>query len=116
MKFGGHDMEMTRGQIQDLLTRFATQRPAYLEALERNPREVIYRQLGIQIPGYKRVQVVRETADQVYVVLPHVVDAGDELSDADLEAVAGGNELVKEASCGGGGTFQTVKSMEVSIG
>jgi hypothetical protein len=46
----------------------------------------------------------------------HVVESGAELSDADLEAVAGGHELVKEASCGGGGTFQTVKAMEVSIG
>ena len=109
-------MEMTRGEIQDLLVKFATEQPAYKDSLKKNPKEVIYKQFGIQIPGNTKVQVLQETADQVYVVLPHVVESGAELSDADLEAVAGGHTIVKEAECGGDGAFQTVNSFEATIG
>ena len=109
-------MEMTRGEIQDLLVKFAAEQPKYKDALSKNPKDVIYKQFGIQVPGNVKVQVLQETADQVYVVLPHVVAAGAELSDADLEAVAGGHTIVKEAECGGNGTFQTVNSFESSIG
>jgi hypothetical protein len=108
-------VEMTRAQIQDLLTKFAVEQPAYRAALERNPRDVIYRQFGIRVPASTKVAVLQEAADQFYVVLPYAVEAGAELCDADLEAVAGGNEVIKEASCSGG-TFNTVKAMEVSIG
>jgi hypothetical protein len=109
-------MEMTRGEIQDLLVKFAAEQPKYKDALKKNPKEVIYKQFGIQIPGNTKVSVLQEAADQIYVVLPHVVAAGDELSDADLEAVAGGHTIVKEAECGGDGTFQTVNSFEATIG
>ena len=109
-------MEMSRGEIQDLLVKFATEQPQYKNALKANPKDVIYKQFGIQVPGNVKVQVLQETADQVYVVLPHVVAAGAELSDADLEAVAGGHTIVKEAECGGDGTFQTVNSFESQIG
>ena len=109
-------MEMTRGEIQDLLVKFSVEQPKYKDALKKNPKDVIYKQFGIQIPGNTKVQVLQETADQVYVVLPHVVESGAELSDADLEAVAGGHTIVKEAECGGNGTFQTVNSFESSIG
>jgi hypothetical protein len=109
-------MDMTRGEIQDLLVKFAAEQPKYKDALKKNPKEVIYKQFGIQVPGNTKVQVLQESADQIYVVLPHVVESGAELSDADLEAVAGGHTIVKEAECGGDGTFQTVNSFEASIG
>ena len=80
-------MEMTRGEIQDLLVKFATEQPQYKDSLKKNPKEVIYKQFGIQVPGNVKVQVLQETADQVYVVLPHVVESGAELSDADLEKI-----------------------------
>jgi hypothetical protein len=109
-------MDMTRGEIQDLLVKFAAEQPAYRDSLKKNPKEVIYKQFGIQVPGNTKVSVLQESADQIYVVLPHVVESGAELSDADLEAVAGGHTIVKEAECGGDGTFQTVNSFESSIG
>ena len=42
------------------------------------------------MPAGINVTVVEETADTLYLVLPHTVAEGDELSDSDLEAVAGG--------------------------
>ena len=109
-------MDMTRGEIQDLLVKFAAEQPAYRDSLKKNPKDVIYKQFGIQVPGNTKVSVLQESADQIYVVLPHVVESGAELSDADLEAVAGGHTIVKEAECGGDGTFQTVNSFESTIG
>jgi len=44
------------------------------------------------------VKAVEETADQNYVVVPHVPKDGAELGDADLEKVAGGLGD-KEATC-----------------
>lgn len=108
-------MEMTRGEIQDLLVKFATEQPAYKAALEFDPKDIIYRQFGIEVPESIDVKVIQETADTVYVVLPHCVAQGEELSDADLESVAGGHTIVKDAECGGDGTFQTVNSFEASI-
>ena len=107
-------MEMTRGEIQDLLVKFSDESPEYRQALKDNAKDVIYKQFGIQI-GAANVKVLEETADTIYVVLPHSVESGDELSDADLEAVAGGSTIVKEATCDGDGTFQTVNSLEASV-
>ena len=102
-------MEMTRGEIQDLLVKFATEQPQYKDALKKNAKDVIYKQFGIQVPGNVKVNVLQESADQVYVVLPHVVESGAELSDADLETVAGGfKDITAECDVYGGSAVNTV--------
>jgi hypothetical protein len=108
-------MEMTRGEMQDLLVKFAMESPQYRQALLEKPREVVAAQFQIQIPAHVNLKVIEDTASTVHIVLPHVVKEGSELSDADLEAVAGGHTIVKEAECGGGGSLNTVISMEASL-
>lgn len=107
-------MEMTRGEMSDLLAKFASQNPEYKQALLSNPKEVVSKQFGIQVPGHVNIRVVQDTADTVHVVLPHAVESGAELSDADLEAVAGGHTIVKDAQCESG-MMNTVISMEASL-
>ncbi|MGH9160484.1 MAG: hypothetical protein ACRD2X_10945 [Vicinamibacteraceae bacterium] len=80
--------KMTRGEIQDLLGKFATENPKYREALIADPKGTIERQLNTSL-GNLNVKAVVETAETAYVVVPHVAAEG-ELSDADLERVAGG--------------------------
>ena len=87
---------MSRGEVQDLLAKFATENPKYREALIRNPKAVIERQLNTSFGGVQ-VKAIVETADTAYVVVPHVAAEG-ELSDADLEKVAGGKQDIN-ASC-----------------
>ncbi len=109
-------MQMTRGEMQDLLMKFSLESQTYRQALAKDPKGVISKQFGIDVPASVSVKVVQETADTIYVVLPHAVESGAELSDSDLEAVAGGHSIVKEAKCEGGGNLNTVVNLEASLG
>lgn len=91
-------MGMTRGQVQDLLAKFATENPQYRSALLKDPKSVIEKQLNTTLPANLSVKAVQETADTAYVVVPHVPSEG-ELDDADLEKVAGGIGDKYDAQC-----------------
>ena len=88
--------KMTRSEVQDLVAKFAAENPKYREALITNPKAVIEKQLNTSL-GNVNVKAVVDTADTTYVVIPHVAGEG-ELSDADLEKVAGGKQDIK-AEC-----------------
>ena len=88
--------KMTRGEIQDLVSKFAVENPKYRPALVKDPKGVIEKQLNASL-GPLQIKAVVETADTAYVVVPHVPGEG-ELSDQDLEKVAGGF-LDKNANC-----------------
>lgn len=98
---------MTRGQVQDLLGTFATQSPKYREALISRPKSVIEQQLNTSL-GTVTVKVVLDTADTIHVVIPHVATEG-QLTDADLEHIAGGKGDISvsctQAGAGVGNTF-----------
>jgi hypothetical protein len=80
--------KMSRGEVQDLLIKFAAQNPQYRQELLRNPKGLIERQFNTSL-GNVNVKAVADTADTVYVAVPYAATSG-ELSDADLEKVAGG--------------------------
>ena len=98
----GESLTMTRGQLHDLLSRFAVENPKYREALINDPKMVLEKQLGSSL-GNLQVKSVIETPDTMYVVVPYVQKEG-ELSDADLENVAGGmlNNLLAKCEISGG--------------
>ncbi|MFN7940047.1 MAG: NHLP leader peptide family RiPP precursor [Thermoanaerobaculia bacterium] len=84
-------MEMTRGEMQDLLNKFSTQNPKYREALLKDPKAVVERQFNMSLSGVS-VKAVEEAADVLYIVVPRKTAAG-ELDDSDLEKVAGGGDI-----------------------
>ncbi|MEM9408679.1 MAG: NHLP leader peptide family RiPP precursor [Acidobacteriota bacterium] len=89
--------DVTRGEIEDIIRNFAAESPEYRQALIDNPAEVLARQMGAEVPAGVNVKVVEETADTIYLVAPYCAPAeGSELSDADLESVAGGKGSLKE--------------------
>ncbi|MBW4605004.1 MAG: NHLP leader peptide family RiPP precursor [Calothrix sp. FI2-JRJ7] len=64
---------------------------AFKQELLNNPNAAL-KALGVEVPSNIQVEVVEETANKVYLVLPvkpSVLSAA-ELSDEQLEAVAGG--------------------------
>ncbi len=84
--------DLTRGEVQDLIAGFASKNPEYRQALIAKPREVVGAQMGAQIPASVKVTIIEEKPDEFHVILPYVAKEGEELSDADLEAVAGGGK------------------------
>lgn len=83
-------VSLSREEIEDIVVTNATKHPQYREALLKNPKQVIETQLNNKLPDGLNVKVVEETGDTIYLRLPNVVTEGSELSDTDLEQVAGG--------------------------
>ncbi len=82
--------QLSRGELQDLVAKQAIKNPKYRQQLLRDPKSLLAKQLGQDLPASLKVKAVEETADTYYVVVPHVPAEGKELHDADLEKVAGG--------------------------
>ena len=93
---------MSRGELIDLLGGFAAKDPEYLKMLRADPKDVVSRQLNIEIPDAVKIKVVEDTPDTMHIVTPYTPPEGAELSDSDLEAVAGGF-----LDIGGGGSGST---------
>ena len=104
--------KMTRGQIQDLVGKFAAENPKYRAALVADPKAIIEKQLNVSLGGVT-VKAVVDTANTVHVIVPHAAAEG-ELSDADLERVAGGKQDIEaECTIHGGGAINTVMQLNL---
>jgi hypothetical protein len=88
---------LSRGELNDLLAGFAAKNEKYRDALLKDPKDVIERQLNNKLPESLAVKVVQDTSSTMHIVLPHVPGEGEELSDSDLESVAGG--FMDEYNC-----------------
>ena len=80
----------SRGEIQDLLSKFAADNPKYRAALVSDPKSILEKQFNTSLPAGMTVKAVQETADTIYVVVPYIPAQGAELTDSALEMVAGG--------------------------
>ena len=105
--------KMTRGQIQDLVGKFASENPKYRAALLSNPKGTIEKQLNTQL-GSMTVKAVADTADTVHVVIPYAAAEG-ELSDSDLERVAGGKQDITANCLVLGGTAVSNTVMQLNL-
>jgi hypothetical protein len=92
--------KMTRGEISDLVSKFAVENPKYREALIKDPKMILEKQLNTKF-GNIKVKTVTETADTMFLVIPYVAAEG-ELGDADLQKVAGGVGDSFDVECGEG--------------
>jgi hypothetical protein len=105
---------LSRGDIQDLLSKFSKDNPKYRAALLKNPRAVIEGQLNQKVPESIHIKAVEETADTMFVVVPYVPKPGAELSDSSLEMVAGGKGDTYECNNSIGG-FNTRNEFSASV-
>lgn len=83
--------EVTRSEIIDIVAFFAERNPEYRAALLADPKGTLERQLNQVLPDSVKVKVLEETADTIYLLVPPPEPkSGYELTDAELERVAGG--------------------------
>jgi hypothetical protein len=90
-----------RKEFEAQIVKKAWKDPKFKKDLLANPKSVLEKELqslhkGAKMPASIKVKVVEETADTIYLVLPRNPKevSGKELSDSELEAVAGGTITV----------------------
>lgn len=81
-----------RAEMERRLVGRSLEDEAFRQRLLEDPKAVVEQELGVRLPGTVRVVAVEETADTICLVLPGASPEGEdgELSDRELEAVAGG--------------------------
>jgi len=80
-----------REQMERRLVQRSLQDEDFRQRLLEDPRATMEQELGVRLPAEVQVQAVEETAETIYLVLPSASPLGEggELSDRELEAVAG---------------------------
>ncbi len=83
----------TKRELEDKLIIHAWQDEAFKQQLLSQPKEALAKE-GINLPSNVEVSVLEEKPNHVYLVLP--INPASELSDAELESVAGGGGAKKD--------------------
>ena len=84
-----------RAEMERRIVQRSIEDDAFRQRLIEDPKGGVEEELGARLPEEVRVVTVEETADTIYLVLPSTSMAGaegGELSDQQLESVAGGIE------------------------
>jgi hypothetical protein len=83
---------MDAKRIQAYIAAKSWKDPAFKRQLLANPRAVLEKECGVKLPDGVECKVLEETAKSTYIILPMQPDdvTPDQLSDAELETVAGG--------------------------
>ena len=92
-----------RQEMERRIVQRSIEDDAFRQKLIEDPKGALEQELGARLPKELRVMVVEETQDTIYLVLPSTPMAGAEgveLSDQQLEEVAGGLSSWNEY-CGG---------------
>jgi hypothetical protein len=90
-------MDQAPMDIEQLIVNKAMEDKAFKQELVNNPKAAIAKELNVELPAELEIEVVQQTPQKLYLVLPLEVtleeEAGEELSEEQLEAVAGGGIL-----------------------
>ncbi len=87
------DQIAERNKLQNQLIEKVMKDDAFRNALLTYPRETLEEEYKIKIPEDFKIQVLEEETNSIYLVLPPrtIPENSDELSEAELQNVAGGS-------------------------
>lgn len=109
-----------RQQIEAHIIAQAWKDEAYKKELLNNPKAVIGKEFGVQLPAEVNVTVMEETSSSLYFVIPNLPTgvATAELTEDQLETVAGGGpwSAVAGGIIGAGSTLIAGGSASEAIG
>ncbi|ACC81662.1 NHLP leader peptide family RiPP precursor [Nostoc punctiforme] len=95
------EQAQTRQDIEARIIAKAWKDEAYKQELVTNPKAVIEREFGVEFPADVNVQVLEENPTSLHFVLPiSPVAIAQELSEEQLEAIAGGKDWRVELAKG----------------
>ena len=83
-----------RAEAERRIVQRSIEDDAFRQKLIEDPKAAVEQELGSRLPEEVRVVTVEESAETIYLVLPSTPMAGAEgveLSDQELESVAGGS-------------------------
>jgi len=85
------DIIVSRKDVREALVRTALKDELFRESLVANPKLAVERALGTNLPDKMEVVVLQDAEEKMFIVLPMPLpfETGD-LSDAELEKIAGG--------------------------
>jgi hypothetical protein len=83
----------TRQEIESQIAVKSLENSEFRQQLIANPKAMLLQELGQEIPDDISVEVLEETEKKIYLVIPPAV-VSEELSEEQLEAVAGGCWIV----------------------
>lgn len=81
------------GEIQTALSRKSLSDADFRKRLLSDPRAVFAEFLGSELPPGVQIQVHQDTAKSMHLVLPPQLPATSELTDEELERIAGGTDI-----------------------
>ena len=82
----------TRRELEANLIAKIWQDEAFKQQLMSNPKSAIT-EVGISLPENIEIEVIEETSNKFYLVIPQPPTHQEELSDEELQAIAGGVKL-----------------------
>jgi Nitrile hydratase, alpha chain len=89
----------SRKQIEEALLARAESNESFRRDLLADPRGVLAKDFGISISPEVKLNVVEETTSNLYLVLPaRAASAAGQLTDIELELVAGGKKAERLAN------------------
>ncbi len=82
------------GTVQEQVLERAVKDEGFRQEVLNNPRAVLAREYNVHIPETISIRVVEDTANTLTIALPPKQESMQELSDAELEAVSGGQIVI----------------------
>ncbi len=103
-------------KLEENIVSNARKNVDYRKRLLDDPKALLESQIGQPLPSGFKVSVLQETPTQAYIVLPYdAPKSGSELSDEDLESVAGGKAKMNNVTCTSGSSIGLQQTTVIDI-